>query len=125
LEFTNWREQEQAHNLCQILAEAPARPLLVWSGNSHAAKEANGAWVPMGHRFTALSATDPFVIDQTVTVDFTGGSRPWIDELLADLGQMLASFGGTAGVLRDQAPPPLNNWPGVDAVVVSTDNMPI
>lgn len=77
----------------------------------------------MGHRFTELSATEPFVIDQTVTVDFTGRSRPWIDELLAGLGQMLASFGGTAGVLRDQAPPPLNSWPGVDAVVVSTDNM--
>ena len=72
LEFTNRREQEQAHNLCQILAAAPARPLLVWSGNSDAAKEANGAEVPIGHRFAALSATDPFVIDQTVTVDFTG-----------------------------------------------------
>jgi hypothetical protein len=47
LDFTNRREQEQADNLCRILAEAPARPLLVWSGNSHAAKKANGAWVPM------------------------------------------------------------------------------
>jgi hypothetical protein len=122
LEFTNRRELEQAHNLCQILAKDPARPLLVWSGNSHAAKQANGEWVPMGHHFAALSGTNAFVIDQTVTVDFTGRGRPWIDELLADLDQMLASFGGTAGVLRDQAPPPLNCWCGVDAVVVSTDN---
>jgi hypothetical protein len=122
LEFTNRREQEQARNLCQILAEDDGGPLLVWSGNSHAVKEATGEWVPMGHHFTALSGTDPFVIDQTVTVDFTGRSRPWVDELLAGLGQLLASFGGTAGVLRDQAPPPLDCWCGVDAVIVSTDN---
>jgi hypothetical protein len=25
-------------------------------------------------------------------------------------------------ILRDQAPPPLDGWPGVDAVVVSTEN---
>lgn len=122
MEFTNRREQEQAHNLCQILAEEPESPLLVWCGNSHAAKEAHGEWVPMGHRFIELAGIDPFVIDQTVTVDFTGQSRPRVDELLVDLGQMLASFGGTAGVLRDQAPPPLDNRCGVDAIVVSTDN---
>jgi hypothetical protein len=33
-----------------------------------------------------------------------------------------AAHGGTAGILRDQAPPPLHDWPGVDAVVVSADN---
>lgn len=123
MEFTNRRELEQARNLCQILARDPARPLLVWCGNSHAAKEANGEWVPMGQRFMELSGTDPFVIDQTVTVEFEPGRpRPWVNELLAGLGQMLASFGGTAGILRNQAPPPLDSWCGVDAVVVSTDN---
>jgi hypothetical protein len=123
LEFTNRRELEQAQNLCRILGQAPARPLLVWCGNSHAAKEANGEWVPMGQRFMELSGTDPFVIDQTVTVDFEPGRpRPRIEELLADLYQMLASFRGTAGILRDQAPPPLDSRCGVDAVVVSTDN---
>jgi hypothetical protein len=122
LDFTNRREKEQAHNLCRILAEAPDRPLLVWSGNSHATKEATGEWVPMGHHFTELSGTDPFVIDQTVTVDFTGWPKPWVDELLTGLGHVLASFGGTAGILRGQAPPPLDCWCGVDAVVVSTHN---
>jgi hypothetical protein len=122
LEFTNRREQEQAQNLCHILAEAPAQPLLVWSGNSHAAKQANGEWIPMGHHFIELSGASPFVVDQTPTVDFPGRSRLWVDELLADLGQILATLGGTAGALRDQAPPPLNSWPGVDAVIVSTDN---
>ena len=37
---------------------APGEPLLVWSGNSHVAKESTGEWVPMGchfpgHRITA------------------------------------------------------------------------
>ena len=122
LEFTNRREREQAQNLCRILAEGPDQSLLVWSGNSHAAKQANGAWIPMGHHFTELSGTNPFVIDQTATVDFPGRSRLWVGELLASLGQMLATFGGTAGILREQAPPPLNGWRGVDAVIVSTDN---
>ncbi|MDR3033515.1 MAG: hypothetical protein LBV78_10480, partial [Kitasatospora sp.] len=67
-EFTNWREREQAQNLCQILAAVTAEPLLVWSGNSHASKETSDEWVPMGHHFAALSGIDPFVIDQTVTV---------------------------------------------------------
>ena len=122
LEFTNWREREQAQNLRQILAGTPARPLLVWSGNSHASKEASGEWVPMGHHFAALSGIDPFVIDQTVTVAWPGQSRPWAQDLLAAIGQTLASYGGTAGILREQAPAPLDGWAGVDAVIVSTDN---
>ena len=32
-EFTNWREREQAENLCQVLQDAPRQPLLVWCGN--------------------------------------------------------------------------------------------
>jgi hypothetical protein len=76
----------------------------------------------MGHHFAALSPTAAFVIDQTVTVDFTGRSQPWVPDLLAGIGDRLAAFGGTAGILREQAPPPLNGRPGVDAVVVSTDN---
>jgi hypothetical protein len=27
LEFTNWREREQAQNLCHLLAAVPAEPL--------------------------------------------------------------------------------------------------
>lgn len=34
----------------------------------------------------------------------------------------LAAYGGTAGILREQAPPPLNTHAGADAVVVSADN---
>jgi len=122
LEFTNRREREQAQNLCRVVADAPAQPLLAWCGNGHATKEATGDWIPMGHHFTSLSGTPAFVIDQTVTVDFTGQPRPWVQELLAGIGGQLAAFGGTAGILREQAPLPLDGWPGVDAVMVSTDN---
>ena len=122
MEFTNWREYEQARNLCQLQAAAPAEPLLVWCGNGHAGKEAMQERVPMGWHFRALSGTDPFVIDQTVTVTFAGEPQPWVQELLAALGETLAAHGGTAGILRDHAPAPLNTWPGVDAVVVSAGN---
>jgi hypothetical protein len=57
-----------------------------------------------------------------VTVTFEGKPQPWVQELLAALGETLAAHGGTAGILRDHAPAPLNTWPGVDAVVVSTGN---
>jgi hypothetical protein len=77
----------------------------------------------MGCHFPALSGTNPFVIDQTVTIDFTGGgSQPWVEQLLSSLGETLDALGGTAGTLRDQAPPPLNSRLGVDAVIISKDN---
>ena len=122
LEHANWRDREQARNLCRLLATAPAEPLLVWTGGDHASKEPAHGWVTMGCHFPAMSGTDPFVIDQTVTVDFTGQSRPWVQALLAGLDKTLAAYGGTAGILREQAPSPLNGRAGVDAVVVSTEN---
>ena len=122
MEFTNRREREQAVNLCRLVADAPAEPLLAWCGNSHAMKAAKGEWVPMGQHFAALSSAPAFVIDQDVTVDFGGEAKRWVRELLASIGDRLEAFGGTAGILRDQAPPPLDTWPGVDAVVVSIDN---
>ena len=122
MEFTSRREREQAGNLCRVRAAAPAEPLLVWCGNGHACKEAIQGLVPMGWHFRAMSGTDQFVIDQTVTVAFKGKPRPWALELLATLGDTLAAHGGTAGILREHAPAPLNSWPGIDAVVVSTGN---
>lgn len=122
MEFTNWREREQAANLCRVRAIAPDEPLLVWCGNGHATKKATQDWVPMGWQFCALSGTDPFVIDQTVTVAFRSRSQSRVKRLLADLGQTLAAYGGTAGILRDHAPADLSGWTGVDALVVSTEN---
>jgi GAF domain-containing protein len=108
MEFTNWREHEQAQNLCQLRAAAPAEPLLVWCGNGHTCKEAMQEWVPMGWHFRAMSGTDPFVIDQTVTVTFEDEPQPWVQQLLAALGATLAAHGGTAGILCDHAPAPLD-----------------
>jgi hypothetical protein len=122
MEFTNWREREQAGNLCMLLDAAPGEPLLVWSGNSHASKMASDEWIPMGHRFVAMSGLQPFVIDQVVSVAWPGHPPTWLPEVLAAAGEAIEALGGTAGILRDQAPPPLDTWPGVDAVVVSTDN---
>jgi hypothetical protein len=44
------------------------------------------------------------------------------EELLASMADTLAAHGGTAGILRDQAPPPLNGRVGNDALIVSSDN---
>jgi hypothetical protein len=124
MERTNWREREQARNLCQLVAADPAEPLLVWCGNSHAAKRAGGEgeWVPMGWHFRAMSGIDQFVVSQTVTVAFRDRTSSWVPGLLAGLGDTLTACGGTAAILREQAPAPLNGHIGVDAVVVSADN---
>jgi hypothetical protein len=122
MERINWREREQGANLSHLLEAAPGEPLLVWCGNGHATKEKSGDWVPMGWQFRDISGVDPFVIDQDVTVDFGEEGQQWVQELLASLDDILAAHGGTAGILRDQAPPPLDGWAGVDALVVSTDN---
>jgi hypothetical protein len=124
MERVNWREREQARNLCQVVAAAPDEPLLPWCGNAHAAKKAGGAGerVLMGRHFRAMSGIDQFVIDQTVTVAIRGRDMPWAPPLLAGLGDTLTACGGAAAILREQAPAPLNGYPGVDAVVVSADN---
>jgi len=122
MEHTNWREREQAANLGLLREAAPGQPMLVWCGNSHASKVQHEEWVPMGWHFREMSGVDQFVIDQDVTVNFGGEPRPWVRELLASMADTLAAHGGTAGILCDQAPPPLCGRAGVDALVVSTDN---
>jgi hypothetical protein len=107
--------------LCRLTAADPAEPLLVWCGNGHASKNKIGDWIPMGWHFRAMSGTEPFVIDQTVTVAFANRPQPWVPALLAELGETLAGYGGTAGILRDQAPMSLDGW-SADAFVVSTEN---
>jgi hypothetical protein len=116
-----------AANLGRLLEAAPGEPMLVWSGNSHASKHDpagcdDDEWIPMGWNFRELSGIDPFVIDQTVTVNFSGRPPGHAQELLESLADTLAELGGTAGILRAQAPPPLDQRTGDDALVVSTDN---
>ena len=110
-------------NLCRLTAADPAEPLLVWCGNGHASKNQISDWVPMGLHYRTMSGTEPFVIDQTVTVTFQGQPRQWVQALLAELDETLAAHDGTAGILREQAPAPLDSRDYVDAVVVSTENI--
>ena len=109
--------------MSRLVTDAPGEPLLVWYGGGHAAKVPAGEWVTMGCHFPGMSGVEAFVIDQTVTVEWKGRPQPGIPELLEALSNMLAAYGGTAGILRGQAPPPLDAHTGADAVVVSTDNV--
>jgi hypothetical protein len=70
-----------------ISCKPPRQPLLVWCGNGHASRKAEGGWVPMGCHFTAMSGVQPFVIDQTLTVDFPGdGPSPGCASCWPDRG---------------------------------------
>jgi hypothetical protein len=47
LEFTNWREEQQALNLIRTLLSLPAKaPFRVWCGNRQLAKRGAKDWVP-------------------------------------------------------------------------------
>jgi hypothetical protein len=119
--FTNWREVEQARNLAAVLAGLGASDrLLVWCGNGHASRIAGDGWTSMGHHFAALVAEGAFVVDQTVTVAFAGLEQRQAARV-AELAPILDRYGGTAGLLVEEAGP-LSCWPGVDALIVSTDN---
>ncbi len=126
--FTNWREVEQARNLAKVFAGLAASDrLLVWCGNSHASRFADDDWTSMGYEFAALVAEGAFVIDQTITVAFPGLEQRQAARV-AELAPILDRYGGTAGLLGEDAGPlgedagPLACWPGVDALIVSTDN---
>jgi hypothetical protein len=122
-EFTNWREQQQAGNLAELVAAEPGEPLLVWCGNGHALKVPIEDWVPMGHQFQAITDLEPFVIDQIAGVDWPErGINQSIASFQTSLAGTLHEHGGAAGILSVHAPEPLSHWPGVDAFILSTDN---
>jgi hypothetical protein len=104
-----------------VLARLPASDRLpVWCGNSHACKAASPDWTPMGHHFAAQAAEEALVIDQTATVTLAGLEQQQAT-LVAELAPVLDRYGGTAGLLVEEAGP-LACWPGVDALIPSTDN---
>lgn len=112
MEIVNARERDQAENLAAAL---PETPLLVWCGNSHHAKRASDdGWTPMGMLFRELTGIEFFSIDQAVTV--LGSPEP-IEAFRPDL----VSFGGTAGLLREDVPPPFCGRDD-DAIVLSLEN---
>jgi hypothetical protein len=107
---TNWREVEQARNLAPVLAGLTASDrLLVWCGNGHASKMAHEDWTSMGYEFAALVAEEVFVIDQAVTVAFPGLEQRQAARV-AELAPILDRYGGTAGLLVEEAGP-LSCWP--------------
>lgn len=111
-EIANTRELDQARNLAEQL---PDTPLLVWCGNSHHEKRpAPSGWSPMGMFFRELTGIDFFAIDQTWTVF---GDPTLGEGLRADLEPL----GGTAGLLREELPPPFDEQ-SADAILFSVDN---
>jgi hypothetical protein len=127
LEFANWRDAEEARNLAEFLSAAPrGTRLLVWCGHSHQRKTPcqyhdGGTWIRLGQRLTERGI-EPFVIDQSVTVEYQPGTSP----RRADVERFrdrLAALGGTAGFLREEDPDP--RWRAdrsADAYVLSLDN---
>lgn len=118
---SNEREEGQARNLANALAQLPPRtPLLVWCGIGHLWKEPpREEWIPMACRFWEMTDIEPFSIDQTVTVEFDPATTGAWHELGRSKTRDLEELGGTAGFLIADSPLP---QPGVDAVLLSTQN---
>lgn len=107
---------------------APGK-LLVWFANTNlllwgphydsALKEDDTVRV----EFRSITPEDAFVVDQTGTVPHPDSfeSQRWCEGFIAGLRPILESFGGTAGILREDAGDPLRLYPGGDAFMLSTN----
>ncbi len=125
-EVTNWRENEQAHNLFSALSALRSdTKLLVWCGNGHHTKQIVHAevvvregklvpkpehepdWIPMGYLFRQISGLDPFTIHQGVRTVIRKTQEGFSDvshEALDEYKAQLEAFGGIAGVLKEEFP---------------------
>jgi hypothetical protein len=124
MEFTNWREEQQARNLIAALQSLPPEtPLLVWCGMGHLTKVISREWIPMGYQFQRLSGINPFTIDQTRTVNFEAHPTPFI-ELVNQFQDELIKLNDTAGFLKEEIPPAVKRYFefGVDAFLLSIHN---
>lgn len=129
-EFANWRDAEEARNLAEFLATSPPDlKLLVWCGNSHQRKTPQTypgvrrvTWIRLGQRLRELSGVDPFVVDQSVTVEYRW-RRPPRRRDVRRYAPELNALGGTGGFLREEDPD--ERWRGdlsADAWLLSLDN---
>jgi hypothetical protein len=118
---SNEREEGQARNLATALAQLPPDSLLfVWCGIGHLWKvPPREEWIPMACRFWMITGIEPFSIDQTVTVEFDPDVTSAWHRLGLEQTRRLEAMGGTAGFLVEDSPLPR---PGVDAVLLSTQN---
>jgi hypothetical protein len=86
IEFTNWREREQAANLGRLVDAAPGEPLLVWCGNGHATKIVNQV---LSYATVAL-VNEALMLGEANDVP----AKPLFDALMAGAGsKALESFG--------------------------------
>jgi hypothetical protein len=76
----------------------------------------------MGYQYIQATGRRPYVIDQTVTVNWDNVPSYLPDGALEELERELAPYGGTAAVLHDDAPEQLLGH-DTDAFVLSTDNV--
>jgi erythromycin esterase-like protein len=129
-EFGNWRDAEEARNLTEFLAGSPQDlKLMVWCGNSHQRKTPQrypglrgSTWIRLGQRFRELGGIDPFVIDQSVTVEYRPGRSPRRNDVKRYRSE-LRELGGTGGFLRDEDPDARwCNDLSADAWLLSLDN---
>ena len=78
----------------------------------------------MGYHFVQLSGIEHFVIDQTLSINWEGDSEQ--PNRFASLMDNLATRGGTAGFLVEEAPPILSLEEEfkevMDASILSTEN---
>jgi hypothetical protein len=129
IEFANWRDVEEARNLaCFLEAQALETKLLVWCGHSHQRKtpqeypgQRGTTWVRLGQRLGELGI-EPFVIDQSVTVEYRWRRAPRREDVKRYKDELRA-HGGTAGFLREEDPDP--RWRddlSADAWLLSLDN---
>jgi hypothetical protein len=130
VEFANWRDAEEARNLTEFLARSPDElKLLVWCGNSHQRKTPQrypglrgSPWIRLGQRLHELGGIDPFVIDQSVTVEYRWRRSPRRMDVKRYRSE-LRGLGGTGGFLREEDPDA--RWRddlSADAWLLSLDN---
>lgn len=123
MEYTNWREEQQALNLIKTLQSLPTgTSMLVWCGNDHPSKKASREWLPMGYQFKKPGTINQFVIDQIRTVKFDGKESWWSRRVKKIAHEPLEERGGTAGFLIDEAPAVFKNDASVDAILLSNQN---
>jgi hypothetical protein len=98
--------------------------MLVWCGNGHNSKIGISEWSPMGYQYQKLSGINPFVIDQTRTVNFDSWDNQLEMELMMQFSDELIKHNETVGFLIEGIPPTLKHYHdlGADAFLLSTQN---
>ena len=76
----------------------------------------------MGYQFIEHRNIDPFVIDQTCTVKFDGQKTWWYENVVEFARESLDRWGGTAGLMTEEAKTLFLSEDTEDAFLFSTQN---